>query len=50
MAGQEEKGFPQEEVPKAPQPELSNDFFAQLLHLPACKSKGYCDNCGRCER
>ena len=29
---------------------LSNEYFKQLLHLPACKSKGFCDNCGRCER
>lgn len=30
-------------------PLLSEDFFAKLLNLPACKSKGCCDNCGRCE-
>lgn len=29
---------------------LSSNFFAELLDLPACKSKGYCDGCGRCER
>lgn len=34
----------------APQPELPNDFFQALLNLPACKTQGYCDNCGRCER
>lgn len=28
---------------------LSADFFAKLLDLPACKTKGYCDGCGRCE-
>jgi len=28
---------------------LSSNFFAELLDLPACKSKGYCDGCGRCE-
>ncbi len=30
-------------------PSLSSNFFAELLDLPACKSKGYCDGCGRCE-
>jgi len=30
-------------------PMLSEDFFYELLNPPACKSKGYCDNCGRCE-
>ena len=35
--------------PKEP-PSLPNDFFIQLLHLPACKSTGHCDHCGRCER
>ena len=29
---------------------LSSNFFAELLDLPACKSKGFCDGCGRCER
>lgn len=29
---------------------LSAEYFQRLLNLPACKSKGYCDNCGRCER
>jgi len=28
---------------------LSSNFYAELLDLPACKSKGYCDGCGRCE-
>ena len=28
---------------------LPPDFFADLLDLPSCKSRGYCDNCGRCE-
>lgn len=36
--------------PVAEGPELPKDFYVKLLHLPACKSKGYCDNCGRCER
>ena len=31
-------------------PALSSEFFAQLLNLPACKAKGRCNNCGRCER
>lgn len=31
-------------------PNLSVDFFADLLNLPTCKTKGYCSNCGRCER
>ncbi len=30
-------------------PELSSDFFLDLLDAPSCVSKGYCDNCGRCE-
>lgn len=30
-------------------PTLSESFFAELLGLPSCKTKGYCDNCGRCE-
>lgn len=34
---------------KAGPPTLSENFFAELLGLPSCKSKGYCDNCGRCE-
>ena len=48
--------FAGKEAPEAP-PEapskgaggLSSNFFAELLDLPACKSKGYCDGCGRCE-
>lgn len=39
-------GAPAQEEP----PTLPNDFFAQLLNLPPCKSKGFCNNCGRCER
>lgn len=31
-------------------PSLPSDFFVQLLNLPPCKSKGFCNNCGRCER
>lgn len=31
-------------------PRLSTEDFFKILNLPACKSKGYCDNCGRCER
>lgn len=31
-------------------PGLSAEDFYEILHLPACKTKGYCDNCGRCER
>ena len=41
-----------EAPPEAPSKEaggLSSNFFAELLDLPACKSKGYCDGCGRCE-
>ncbi len=30
-------------------PALSGEFYARLLRLPSCKSRGYCDNCGRCE-
>ncbi len=39
-----------EEKNKAPQPELPEEFYMSLLNLPACKSMGYCDDCGRCER
>lgn len=35
--------------PPAPEPALGGDFYARLLNLPSCKSRGYCDNCGRCE-
>ena len=31
-------------------PELPPEFYMSLLNLPACKSLGYCDDCGRCER
>ena len=31
-------------------PGLSAEDFYEILHLPPCKTKGYCDNCGRCER
>ena len=31
-------------------PGLSAEDFYEILHLPACKTKGYCDNCRRCER
>jgi len=41
---------PQTPAEEPEEPCLPNDFFMELLHLPACKSKGYCDNCGRCER
>ncbi len=30
-------------------PKLSADFFINLLNAPSCVSKGYCDDCGRCE-
>ena len=30
-------------------PDLSEDFYMSLLGLPACKSQGFCDDCGRCE-
>ena len=40
-----------EEAKKAPKtPQLSEEFFQELLNLPACKRFGYCDDCGRCER
>ena len=32
------------------QPKLSMSFFQELLDLPACKTIGVCDGCGRCER
>lgn len=35
---------------QAEAPSLPNHFFAQLLNLPACKAKGRCNDCGRCER
>ena len=31
-------------------PKLSTEEFFKILNLPACKSKGYCNNCGRGER
>lgn len=30
-------------------PDLPQEFFAEFLKLPSCKSRGFCDNCGRCE-
>ena len=33
-----------------PPPQLPNSFFQELLDLPTCKTEGYCNNCGRCER
>lgn len=48
----EEKKRPEEAAPSAPtqeRPTLSPEFYAKLLHLPTCKTEGYCNNCGRCE-
>lgn len=28
---------------------LPEDFFQKLLNLPACKTIGKCNGCGRCE-
>ena len=40
-----------EEAKNAPKPpQLSEEFFQELLNLPACKRFGYCDDCGRCDR
>lgn len=30
--------------------QLPASYFQELLELPACKSKGCCDDCGKCER
>ena len=35
--------------PEPTQPQLSADFFQELLGLPSCKVSGVCENCGRCE-
>ena len=37
------------ETPEEKRPALSEDFYRQLLQLPACKTSGICDGCGRCE-
>lgn len=39
-----------EEKSRPKGPDLPEDFYIQLLNLPACKAYGYCDDCGRCER
>jgi hypothetical protein len=38
----------EEKTPGRKQPELSADFYKTLLELPACKTRGTCDGCGRC--
>ena len=40
----------EEEKSRPKGPDLPEDFYMSLLNLPACKSMGYCDDCGRCER
>ena len=47
---EENKNVVEEKAEKKQEVNLGEDFYMKLLHLPACKSKGYCDNCGRCER
>ena len=37
------------EAPEKQKPALPEDFYRQLLQLPACKTSGICDGCGRCE-
>lgn len=52
MTGPDEKKveIPAEGAVGNSTPKLSTEDFFKILNLPACKSKGYCDNCGRCER
>ncbi len=40
----------EEEKSEPSSPDLPEDFYLSILNLPACKSLGYCDDCGRCER
>ena len=40
----------EEEKSRQTSPDLPEDFYLSILNLPACKSMGYCDDCGRCER
>ena len=40
----------EEEKSRPKGPDLPEDFYLSILNLPACKSMGYCDDCGRCER
>lgn len=49
MDDREEKTEREEAAGREP-PALPISFFAELLNLPTCKTKGYCSNCGRCER
>ncbi len=38
-----------EPMEEAKAPSLPPDYFLELIDAPACRTKGYCDNCGRCE-
>lgn len=39
----------EEEKKAGSEPRLGTDFFSRLSRQPSCKTKGICDNCGRCE-
>ncbi len=30
-------------------PNLPPEYFLELIGAPTCRTKGYCDNCGKCE-